>query len=55
MTESEGASARDIHVPARTGVAFRADAGTTIEVVDVAGEQTADFWACRHRTPGSRT
>jgi uncharacterized protein YcgI (DUF1989 family) len=45
MPEPEGASARDIHVPARTGVAFRADAGTTIEVVDIAGEQTADFWA----------
>jgi len=32
-------------IPARTGVAFRVDAGDYIEVVDVEGQQAADFWA----------
>src|SRR5712664_2908580 len=36
---------RELHVPARTGVAFRVDAGAQIEIVDVKGEQPADFWA----------
>jgi uncharacterized protein YcgI (DUF1989 family) len=35
----------EIEIPARTGVAFRADTGTTIEIVDVQGQQPADFWA----------
>ena len=35
----------EIHVPAGTGVAFRVDAGTEIEIVDLQGEQPADFWA----------
>ena len=32
-------------IPARTGFAFTVDAGDYIEVVDVEGRQTADFWA----------
>jgi len=32
-------------VPARTGVAFRVDAGDHIKIIDVEGEQPADFWA----------
>lgn len=35
----------EIHIPARTGIAFRVDAGTTFDVVDLEGEQTADLWA----------
>ncbi|HXN58211.1 MAG TPA: urea carboxylase-associated family protein, partial [Candidatus Angelobacter sp.] len=31
-------------IPARTGFAFTVDAGDYIEVVDVEGRQTADFW-----------
>jgi uncharacterized protein YcgI (DUF1989 family) len=33
------------HVPARTGIAFRVDAGDHIRIVDLQGEQAADFWA----------
>jgi uncharacterized protein YcgI (DUF1989 family) len=36
---------REIHVPARTGTAFRVDEGAHIEIIDVEGEQPADFWA----------
>jgi uncharacterized protein YcgI (DUF1989 family) len=32
-------------IPARTGVAFRVAAGDHIQVIDVQGEQPADFWA----------
>jgi uncharacterized protein YcgI (DUF1989 family) len=45
MAATSTREARDIHVPARTGVAFRVDAGTEIEIVDLQGEQPADFWA----------
>ena len=43
--DGAGTLPREIHVPARTGVAFRVDAGTEIEIIDVEGEQPADFWA----------
>jgi len=33
------------HLPARTGTAFRVDAGDYIRIVDLQGEQAADFWA----------
>ena len=33
------------HLPARTGIAFRVDAGNHIRIVDLEGEQAADFWA----------
>lgn len=36
---------QEIHIPARTGVAFEVDAGTQIEIVDLQGEQPADLWA----------
>ena len=36
---------REIHIPARTGVAFEVAAGARIEIVDIEGQQPADFWA----------
>jgi len=33
------------HLPARAGIAFRVDAGDHIRIVDLEGEQAADFWA----------
>jgi len=46
MSAPSGREARAEHfVPRRTGVAFRVDAGDYIQVVDVQGEQPADFWA----------
>jgi uncharacterized protein YcgI (DUF1989 family) len=33
------------HLPARTRFAFRVDAGDHIRIVDLQGEQAADFWA----------
>jgi uncharacterized protein YcgI (DUF1989 family) len=46
MSSAQGLKARaEHHVPARTGVAFRVDAGDHIRVVDLQGEQAADFWA----------
>jgi uncharacterized protein YcgI (DUF1989 family) len=39
------ATAAEHYVAARTGVAFRVDAGDHIQVVDLQGQQPADFWA----------
>jgi uncharacterized protein len=39
------AEPREYHIPSRTGLAFRVDAGAEIEIVDLQGEQPADFWA----------
>jgi uncharacterized protein len=36
-----------IHVPAREGRSFQVDAGQTIRVIDVQGQQVCDFWAFR--------
>lgn len=36
---------QEIYVRRRTGIAFRVDAGAVIKIVDVQGEQPADFWA----------
>ena len=36
---------REIYIAPRTGVAFRVDAGAEITIVDLQGEQPADFWA----------
>ena len=32
-------------IPARTGIAVRVDAGAEIQIIDVQGQQPADFWA----------
>jgi uncharacterized protein YcgI (DUF1989 family) len=45
MADEQVREPREIHVPARTGVAFAVDAGATIEIVDLQGQQPADFWA----------
>jgi uncharacterized protein YcgI (DUF1989 family) len=45
MPDVDAARPREVLIPARTGYAFRADAGTIFDIVDVAGEQTADLWA----------
>jgi uncharacterized protein YcgI (DUF1989 family) len=39
------ATAAEHYIPARTGVAFRVNAGDYIQVVDLQGQQPADFWA----------
>lgn len=40
-----------IPIPARTGVAFRLAAGELVQVVDVAGQQCADFFAFAAEDP----
>ena len=45
MSTIDGTSPSEIHIPARTGTAFRVDAGAEIEIVDLQGQQPADFWA----------
>ena len=35
----------EYQVPARSGVAFRVDALDHIKIIDVQGQQPADFWA----------
>lgn len=45
MSTIDGTSPGEIHIPARTGTAFRVDAGAEIEIVDLQGQQPADFWA----------
>ena len=44
MSIAEGLHvALEHHLPARAGIAFRVDAGDHIRVVDLQGEQAADF------------
>jgi uncharacterized protein YcgI (DUF1989 family) len=45
MTIAERLDVLERHLPARTGTAFRVDAGDYIRIVDHQGEQAADFWA----------
>ena len=39
MLTDDRANAREIHIPARTGTAFRVDAGAEIEIVDLQGDR----------------